>query len=62
MSEHTQNLEELEALRQRLEGDIRRSTNLDPGGLSRNSPLLRNYEKVQQDIMTAMSNAPAPNV
>jgi hypothetical protein len=43
-------LEQLEALRQRLETDIRRSTNLDPGGLNRNTPLVRNYDQVQRDI------------
>lgn len=43
-------LEELEALKTRLEQDVRRSTNLDPGGLTRNTPLMRNLEQVNKDI------------
>ncbi len=46
-------LADLEALKARLEQDIRRSTNLDPGGLSRHSPLVRNYDQVQRDIAQA---------
>lgn len=43
-------LEELEALKNRLEHDIRRSQQLDSGGLTKNSPLLRNFEQVKKDI------------
>jgi hypothetical protein len=50
-------LEDLEALKQRLEYDIRRSTNLDPGGLTRNSPLMRNYDQVQRDIAQAKTES-----
>jgi hypothetical protein len=50
-------LEELQALQNRLETDIRRSRNADPDGLSRNSPLLKNYEQVQKDIKTIKETA-----
>ena len=50
-------LQDLEALKQRLELDIRRSTNLDPGGLTRNSPLMRNYDQVQRDIAQIKSES-----
>jgi hypothetical protein len=43
-------VEELEAYRVRLEQDIRRSRNIDPHGLSHNSPLVKNHEQVLRDI------------
>ena len=43
-------LAELEALKQRLQTDINRSRQLDANGLTRNSPLLKNFEQVQKDI------------
>ena len=43
-------LEELEALKNRLETDIKRSRLLDADGLSKHSPLLRNFESVKQEI------------
>jgi hypothetical protein len=43
-------LEELEAYKNRLEQDIRRSRNIDAHGLAHNSPLVKNYEQVQRDI------------
>lgn len=48
MSDKT--LEELEAYKNRLEQDIRRSRLMDEGGLSRNTPLLKNHAKVLSDI------------
>lgn len=43
-------LQELEALRNRLDTDIKRSRQLDTNGLTRNSPLLKNFEQVNKDI------------
>lgn len=43
-------LEDLEALKQRLEHDINRSKMLDSNGLSQHSPLMRNFEQVKKDI------------
>lgn len=43
-------LEDLFDLKARIEGDIRRSRMQDLDGLSRNSPLMKNYEQVQNDI------------
>lgn len=43
-------LEDLFDLKARIEGDIRRSRMQDLDGLSRNSPLMKNYEQVQSDI------------
>lgn len=43
-------LEELEALKVRLEGDFRRSRMIDPDGITRNCPLFRNIEKVNREI------------
>ena len=47
---NTRTLEELQALKNRLESDINRSRLMDPNGLSRNSPLLNNFEQVKRDI------------
>jgi hypothetical protein len=41
---------ELEALKNRLESDITRSKIIDSGGLTKNSPLVRNFEQVKKDI------------
>lgn len=43
-------LTELEALRDRLEADVRRSRLLQADGLTRNTPLVKNLEQVQRDI------------
>jgi hypothetical protein len=43
-------LEELEAYRNRLESDIRRSRMMDADGITKNSPLLVNFEQVNKDI------------
>jgi len=43
-------LQELEALKNRLENDIRRSRMMSPDGLSRHDPLLKNFEQVKRDI------------
>lgn len=43
-------LAELEAYKQRLERDIRRSREMDLMGLNRNTPLVKNFEQVQRDI------------
>ena len=53
MSEKT--LEELQALQQRLQADVNRSTMMDPGGLSRHSPLVRNLDQVKRDIAELQS-------
>lgn len=52
MSEKTkeQQLNELEAYRQRLESDIRRSRNLQPDALNNNTPLIRNHQRVMEQI------------
>ena len=50
MSDKT--LQELEALKARLEHDINRSRVQDPHGLSNKSPLIRNFEQVKRDIAT----------
>ena len=46
----SKSLQELEALKHRMEVDIARSRQLDTNGLTRNTPLLKNYEQVQRDI------------
>lgn len=46
-------LQELEALRDRLQADVRRSRLLQADGLTRNTPLIRNLEQVQRDIAEA---------
>lgn len=43
-------LQELEALKNRLEIDIKRSRLIDADGLSKHSPLLKNFEQCQKDI------------
>lgn len=43
-------LQELEALKNRLESDINRSRILDSNGLNNTSPLIRNFEQVKKDI------------
>jgi hypothetical protein len=43
-------LEELNALRDRLEADVRRSRLIQVDGLSRNTPLIKNLEQVKRDI------------
>ncbi len=43
-------LEELQAYKNRLEMDIRRSREMSPDGLSRHSPLVKNFEQVKKDI------------
>ena len=48
MSDKT--LAELEAYKQRLERDIRRSREQDMYGLTRDTPLVKNFEQVQRDI------------
>jgi hypothetical protein len=48
-------IEELEALKSRLEGDIRRSRMIDPDGVNRNTPLFRNLEQVNRDIEAAQT-------
>lgn len=49
----TKTLAELEALRDRMEADIRRSRLIQADGLTRNTPLIRNYEQVKKDIAEA---------
>lgn len=46
-------LQELNALRERLEADVRRSRLLQADGLTRNTPLIRNLEQVKRDIAEA---------
>jgi hypothetical protein len=53
MAERT--LEELQALQSRLEGDLRRSRMIDPDGITRNTPLIRNLEQVRKDIQTVQT-------
>lgn len=43
-------LQELEAYKHRLEVDIRRSRIVDMDGLTNNTPLIRNYKNVQEEI------------
>jgi hypothetical protein len=45
-------IEALNALKERLEKDIRNSRQVDPDGLSQHSPLMRNLEQVKKDIAT----------
>jgi hypothetical protein len=54
MSERT--LEELQALKNRLQHDIRRSQQMDSDGLSKHSPLMRNFESVKQEILKLKEN------
>ena len=54
MSEKT--LAELEALQNRLQSDINRSGLIDANGLSRHSPLMRNFEQVKKDIANLKEN------
>ncbi len=49
-------LQELEALRNRIEADIRRSRLLQADGLRHNTPLMKNYEQVKRDIAEAKKN------
>jgi hypothetical protein len=46
----TKTLQELEALKNRLESDINRSRMIDSGGLRKTDPLVRNFEQVKRDI------------
>jgi hypothetical protein len=48
MAEKT--LQELEALHQRLRGDVQRSTQIDRHGLTNNSPLVRNLRTVEEEL------------
>lgn len=48
MTEKT--LEQLEAYHQRLVGDVQRVKALDPNGLNRNTPLIRNLTRVEEEI------------
>ena len=48
MSEKT--LQELEAYHARLVHDVRRISTVDPGGLNRNTPLVRNLQKVEEEL------------
>jgi hypothetical protein len=48
MTEKT--LQELEAYRNRLQTDVRRSQAIDPDGLTRNTPLMRNLRTVEEQI------------
>lgn len=49
-------VQELEALRERLEADVRRSRLLQVDGLTRDTPLIRNLEQVKRDIAEAKKN------
>lgn len=46
----SKSLQELEALRERLEADVRRSRLQQVDGLTHNTPLMRNLEQVKRDI------------
>jgi len=48
MAEKT--LQELEAYHQRLVHDVQRVNAVDPGGLNRNTPLVRNLQKVEEEL------------
>lgn len=50
-------LQELEALKQRLENDIFRSRMQDHSGLNPKSPLLRNHREVVQQIKNIKESA-----
>lgn len=43
-------LEELTAYHNRLKGDVQRVQALDPNGLNRNTPLIRNLMAVEEQI------------
>lgn len=43
-------LQELEAYHRRLVGDVQRVNALDPNGLNRNTPLVRNLHAVEEQI------------
>ena len=45
-----QTLQELEALRARLQADVNRSRQADNFGLSKNSPLVQNLNRVNEQI------------
>ena len=49
-------LQELEAYKDRLEKDIRRSRLVDSTGLTRTSPLVKNHLKVVEDIKKLKEN------
>jgi hypothetical protein len=48
MTEKT--LQELEAYHNRLVHDVQRVNAIDPGGLNRNTPLVRNLKAVEEQI------------
>ena len=50
MSDNEQKLKDLNSLKERLEADVRRSRMQDSFGLTKNSPLIRNLERVNKDI------------
>jgi hypothetical protein len=50
-------LEELESLKVRLEGDLRRSRMIDPDGITRSSPLFRNITNVNREIAEVKAGA-----
>lgn len=52
----TKTLQELEALRDRLQADVRRSRLIQADGLNNNTPLVKNLQKVQAEIAEAKKN------
>jgi len=46
----TKSLQELLALQQRLAADVRRANLVDPGGLTRHDPLVKNLARVNEEI------------
>ena len=53
MNTQGKSLQELEALRNRLAADVRRSQHIDPNGLTRNDPLVKNLINVNEQIKQA---------
>ncbi len=49
-------LQELQAYHQRLVADVRRVNALDPGGLNRNTPLVRNLQRVEEELRQKQQN------
>jgi hypothetical protein len=50
MAEQQKSLAELQAYHDRLLTDVRRSRNMDPYGLTNNSPLVQNLNRVVEQI------------
>jgi len=55
-NEKEKSLQELQAYRNRLVADVQRINAIDPVGANRNSPLVRNLQRVEEEIRKKKNN------